>query len=135
MGKKTAFAGSLSVMNHWCHGIIQPFAMSDSLSLNCLILGDEPDKMFNIKIPKTEKVSILKDLIKEKKASRLEHVDASDLDLWKVNLYLNELEELVDVNLDNDPKLSARRNLSCFFNGTVDDECLHIIAKAPGTSH
>ena len=109
--------------------------MSDSLSLNCLVLGDEPDKMLTIKIPKTEKVCILKKLIKEKKDPHLNHVAASDLDLWMVNLCLDELEaELVHVNLDTHPELSARRNLSSYFNGTVDDECLHIIAKAPGMS-
>ena len=56
------------------------------LSLNCFLLGDEPDRMFTVKIPKTENVSILKDLIKEKKAPHLDHIAASDLDLWQVSL-------------------------------------------------
>ena len=127
MGKKTAFAGSLSVMNHWCHGIIQPFAMSDSLSLNCLILGDEPDKMFNIKIPKTEKVSILKDLIKEKKASRLEHVDASDLDLFQVSLPRGGD---VDAILQNTQPLDSLLPLSRGFP-SVEENHLHVIVRAP----
>jgi crinkler effector protein len=40
-----------------------PIAMS--LSLNCLVLGDDLEKMFTVKIPKTENVSILKDWIEE----------------------------------------------------------------------
>ena len=46
-----------------------------SLSLNCLIHGEDQEKMFTVEIAKTKNVSILKDLIKEKNASRLEHVD------------------------------------------------------------
>jgi hypothetical protein len=105
-----------------------------SLSLNCLVFGDEEDKIFTVKIPKTENVSILKDRIKEKKASLFNHVDASDLDLWKV-----DLRELgpgpVRVNLDSCPKLSPRKKLSSVFNDTLDDQSLHIIVKASGTSH
>jgi Crinkler effector protein N-terminal domain len=39
------------------------------LSLNCWIIGDDPDRVFTVKIPQTKNVSILKKLIKEKKAS------------------------------------------------------------------
>ena len=107
-----------------------------SLSLNCLIHGEVQEMMFTVKIPKTENVSILKDLIKEKKAPHLNHVAASDLDLWMVDLLLDELgAEPVHVNLNTNSKLSPpRKKLSSFFNSTVDDERLHIIVKATGTS-
>ena len=105
--------------------LIQPFAMSDSLSLNCLVLGDDPDKMFTLKIPKTENVSILKSLIKKaRENSSFRNVDSKNIDLWSVDFCLDELEvKLVHVNLDNHPELSARMKLSSYFKGTVDDEC------------
>ena len=106
-----------------------------SLSLNCLIHGEVPEKMFTVKVPKTDNVSILKDLIKEKKAPHLNHVAASDLDLWKVDLHLDKLgAELVHVDF-NHFKLLPRLKLSSLFNNIVDDhdERLHIIAKVPGT--
>jgi hypothetical protein len=108
-----------------------------SLSLNCLIHGEVQEKMFTVKIEKTENVSILKKVIKEENAPRLDHVVAMDLQLWKLDLHLDGLgEEPVQVNLDTYTKLSPpRKKLSFFFNGTVDDERLHIIAKAPGMSH
>ena len=107
-----------------------------SLSLNCLVLGDELEKIFTVKIDKTENVSILKDLIKEKKAPHLDHVAASELDLWMVDRCLDERKLGAELVLDTQSKLSPpRKKLSSFFNGTVDDERLHIIAKAPGTSH
>jgi len=103
------------------------------LSLNCLIHGEVPEKLFTVEIETTKSVSFLRDLIKEKKASRLEHIDASDLDIWMVDLHLDELgADPVYVNLNTHRKLSPRTKLSTLFN---HDECLHIIAKAPGTSH
>jgi hypothetical protein len=60
---------------------VVPLAMS-IISLNCLIHGEVSEKMFTVEVEKTKNVSILKKLIKEEKAPHLEHVAASDLDLW-----------------------------------------------------
>jgi hypothetical protein len=108
-----------------------------SLSLNCLVLGDEPERMFTVKIPKTDNVSILKKLINEKNSNSFGNIDSKNIDLWKVDLHIDELgEEPVHINLDTYTKLSPPRlKLSSVFEGTVDDEHLHVIAKAPGTSH
>ncbi len=57
--------------------------MSDStISLNCYVLRDH--SVFTVEIPRTKNVAILKDMIKEKKAHLLAHVDATDLDLFQV---------------------------------------------------
>jgi Crinkler effector protein N-terminal domain len=106
-----------------------------SLSLNCLVVGDDPDRTFTVEIPKNKNVSILKDLIKEKKAHHFNHVDASDLDLWLVFFPIDDLEtELGNINLVSYPKLSPpSKRLSTFFTDAADD-CLHVIAKVPGTS-
>ena len=120
--------------------VIQPIPAlnpTQFLSLNCFVLGDDVQNVFTVEIEKTENVSILKDRIKEKKSPHFDHVAASDLDLWIVDLRLDDLgAEPVHVDdLDTSSKLSARRKLSTLFSGIVDDECLHIIAKAPGMSH
>jgi len=106
-----------------------------SLSLNCLVVGDDLDRIFTVKILKTENVSILKKLIKEEKAPHLDHVAASDLDLWQVSFSIDDLEtELGNINLSRYPKLSLpSKKLTTFFTDAADD-CLHVIAKAPGTS-
>ena len=106
-----------------------------SLSLNCLVVGDDPDRTFTIEIPKNKNISILKDLIKEKKARHFEHVDASDLDLWQLSFPIDDLEtELRNINLGGYQKLSPpSKKLTTFFTDVADD-CLHVIAKAPGTS-
>jgi hypothetical protein len=57
-----------------------------TLSLNCLLLNDDSTQVFTVKIPMTDNASVLKGLIKEKKACQLAQLDASDLILWKVRL-------------------------------------------------
>ena len=109
------------------------FAMS--LSFNCLVVGDDPDRMFTVEIPKNKNVSIFKNLIKEKKAPHLDHNPASDLDLWQVSVPIDDLEaQLRNINLAGYPKLSPpSKKLTTFFTNVVDD-CLHVIVKAPGMS-
>jgi hypothetical protein len=63
----------------------QLLSMSTS-ALNCLLLHDDPTKVFTVKVPESENISILKELIKAKKARHLAQLDASDLILWKVRL-------------------------------------------------
>ena len=57
--------------------------------LNCFVLDDKPNQTFTVEIVKAKSVSILKDLIKERKAPRLDHVAASDLDISQVSLPMN----------------------------------------------
>ena len=48
------------------------------LSANCL-LGDDSTKVFTVKIPESENVSVLKKMIKEENNHDLAHLDAKDL--------------------------------------------------------
>ena len=58
-----------------------------TFALNCLLLNDDPKRqLLTVKIPESENVSILKELIKAKKAPHLDDLAASDLILWKVRL-------------------------------------------------
>jgi len=60
-----------------------------TFALNCLLLNDDPKRqLLTVKVLESENVSILKELIKEKKAPHLDHLAASDLILWKVRLPL-----------------------------------------------
>ena len=57
-----------------------------TFALNCLLLNDAPTKVFTVKIPKSENVSVLKEMIKAKNPRHLAQVDVKDLNLWKVRL-------------------------------------------------
>ena len=58
--------------------------MAGIISLNCSILGPDVDNAFPVKISRDETVGALKDAIKEKKAPKLDHIAADELDVWKV---------------------------------------------------
>ena len=51
------------------------------LSVNCLVLDDNPKEMFTVKILKTDNISILKKIIKEENATSFDNFDAKQLDL------------------------------------------------------
>ena len=57
-----------------------------TFALNCLLLNDASTKVFTVEIPETKNVSVLKEMIKAKKAPHLDDLAASDLILWKVTL-------------------------------------------------
>ena len=100
-----------------------------TLSFNCFVLGSDSSEVFTVKISKTENVSILKDLIKEKQSRRLNHVDASELILSEASLPVDaDLEESLK-NVDLTP-LKPLLPLSQLFPH-VKENCLHIVVQAP----
>ena len=104
------------------------------LSLVCYLLGDNVKRYFIVKIEETGTVSILKDLIKEKKAPHLDHLAASDLDVWKVNLPISNLKQsLGKIELDDDSSLSQSQKLSQVFSTPLVSELehVHIVIKSP----
>ena len=110
----------------------QPVAAPDPaplLSLNCSVLriDGKLNRIFTVKILKTENISILQDLIKEKQSHRLNHVDASDLILSQVSLPVGgDLDEsLKNVNLI---PLEPFLPLSQVFPH-VEMDRLHVIVK------
>jgi Crinkler effector protein N-terminal domain len=127
--------------------VTQPVPVLDPtqlLSLNCFVLGDDLKKAFTVKIPKTENVSILKKLIKEKKAPHLDHHAASDLDLWKVDLPLdNDTKETLK-NINNLESLKSAREFGeelepmvsvlTVFPDQPPLDRLHIVVRKPDIS-
>jgi hypothetical protein len=59
--------------------------MSDMLCLNCWVLGDDPQRVFSVKIAKSETIDALKKAVKEEKKNAFFNLDADSLDLWKVS--------------------------------------------------
>ncbi len=102
--------------------------MTDFL-LNCFVLGNDEERMFPVKIPRNDNVSILKDKIKKKKARLLSHVDASDLKLWKVCL---PIDNPASKKPQVEPPLRVNKRLSLLWDGDPSDDNLHILVKAPG---
>ncbi|PPQ82207.1 hypothetical protein CVT26_009201 [Gymnopilus dilepis] len=110
------------------------FAMS--ISLNCLVLGDSPELLFDVTIPKSEKVAVLKEYIKRKNTPRLDNVHAPHLEMWQVSLPVDGLDarpEHISTMLTDDRKLRLpnKRLSTIFKDGDPDDDFVHIIVKVP----
>jgi len=52
--------------------------------LNCSILGHNIECIFGAKISSNKSISGLKNAIKKKTQNKLGHIDAHELDIWKV---------------------------------------------------
>lgn len=101
------------------------------LSLNCYLLDDDPRRLFTVKVLETENISILKKLIKEEKANTLKDVDASDLDIWKVDIpILNFQKNLSKIELVDDNCLSPLEELSDVFPALVSKR-VHVLIRLP----
>ena len=59
--------------------------MATELSLNCWIDGLDNTNAFSVQILPSKTVDQLKDAIKQKKKNALNHIDADQLEIWKVN--------------------------------------------------
>ena len=100
------------------------------LSLNCFVLGDDLKKVFTVEIEETKYVSILKDRIKDKKAPHLNHVAASDLDLWDVSIPIGDNTNEKLENIDSFEPLKPLLSLSQVFPH-VEKNHLHVVVRSP----
>jgi hypothetical protein len=105
-----------------------------TLSINCLLLPSDLSEVFTVEILKTKNVSILKDLIMEKQSHRLNHVDASELTIWKVSLLVDTIApELTVDGVKASQKLRSVEKISSIFGEALVDEYeyVHILVQAP----
>ncbi|KAG1893517.1 uncharacterized protein F5891DRAFT_985860 [Suillus fuscotomentosus] len=103
------------------------------LKLNCIVLGDNPRRIFPVDIERTEIVGDLKEVIKDKKRPEFDHVATDRLELWKVDLPINEMIEQNLNNLTLDPmkSLSPVDEMVEIFPDAPPRKYLHIIIQCP----
>jgi hypothetical protein len=101
------------------------------LELNCLIIGDSCNNIFTVKIAKTESISALKEVIKEKKKNAFEHVDADTLIVWQVSILgdISFEQNLGEINLSDESSLGPMQKLSRLFSEPPIQTHLHIVVK------
>ena len=104
--------------------------MANALALNCLVSGDDPDRIFTIEIAKTKNVGALKKAIKDENEHLFQHVDAKTLVLWKVSLPVDESLKENLINLSGEKLSLPLDRLSKVFSN-VDDTYLHILVGRP----
>src|SRR3954469_1423063 len=111
------------------------------VTLNCFVHGDTTGKFFAVKIDKTEPIALLKDAIKAKKEHAFQGVDASDLDIWKVQLCGSPPDDQFTA-LKNNVNADIQNTLGGVQVDEIDDvgehfddppkKYLHIIVVVPG---
>ncbi|KZP31690.1 hypothetical protein FIBSPDRAFT_576853 [Athelia psychrophila] len=110
---------------------------SREIVLNCLLYGDEPEHhMFVIRIASTETtVGDLKDAIKAKNSVSLAHIDADDLQIWKVSiLFDSEYTPTVkEYAFENENHARAVQTLSSVFDNPLGGH-LHVLVRGHTSS-
>ena len=101
------------------------------LSINCYILGYNPNHVFTVEISETANADNLREMIKEKMALK---VDAARLVLWRVDLpttiiFQKDLD-LSKIESICDESLFSLGELSCIFPD-LDATRVHVLIKCP----
>ncbi|KAI9445411.1 hypothetical protein H4582DRAFT_920285 [Lactarius indigo] len=107
--------------------------MSTTLELNCLILGEDRDHIFSLKILSSECVGTLEEAIKDKNNNTFQHVDVDGLELWDVSIAVDDYfeEKISNLELESSKRLLPVRKLSLVFSDPLEDEHLHVVVRPP----
>jgi hypothetical protein len=74
------------------HSPLVPNPNGANFSLNCLVLGDDPRRIFTIKVASTENVSAFRRLVWDEQKHAFDGVDANRLHLWDVSVLMPTFE-------------------------------------------
>jgi hypothetical protein len=99
------------------------------LELNCFVLGDDPGRVFSIRIAATDSVITLKKTIKDEKKPAFDHVPADTLVLWKVSIPVggNFNQNLSELDFVDEQSLSPVDELSEVFAESPAPKHVHVI--------
>jgi hypothetical protein len=108
--------------------------MSVQLELNCLVLGDDPSRVFTIEIEDAKRVSTLRELIKDKKKPVFDHVPADSLNIYQVSFPVDHAKLKSFRPKDERDRLLSNsvKRLKGVFGHPVDEH-LHVIIERPDT--
>ncbi|RUS29196.1 hypothetical protein BC938DRAFT_480937 [Jimgerdemannia flammicorona] len=99
------------------------------IKLNCLTVGDPVDRIFPVKVARTETVGDLRKLIKKEKDPLFNNIPADELLLWLVSLPAND-NALENLSLEN--KLNPVDEIGEIVGDTSPNKKhVHIIVQLP----
>jgi Crinkler effector protein N-terminal domain len=121
----------------------RPSNVSNTLKLNCLVLGQDSSHIFLIRIPANQTVYDLKEAVKDKNQQTFRDIDADGLQLFKVSIPVNKetdktlatfkphQQHLDNVNLKTEELSLPLAELSEVFSEPPVLRHLHIVVKSP----
>lgn len=112
--------------------------MSPPLELNCLVLGNDPSRVFPVQIAGTESVGALRESIKDKKKLAFDDVPAHTLNIFMVSLPVNDNlgAVLKRFRPEHDPNTGVHylsnpaKRLKEAFENSIDKH-IHVIVQPP----
>ena len=104
------------------------------ITLNCCVFGDDPSRVFSLKIDSNENVSMLRKAVKDEKKPAFDSITADRLDLWNANNIPTDVDKRdfqtkLNWIVANEGVLRGAKKLSSVF-GSLGEETLHVIVKA-----
>ncbi|KAG0058060.1 hypothetical protein BGZ90_005170 [Linnemannia elongata] len=111
---------------------------NNHLTLFCLVDGEATSNAFSVKIPSSDTVDDLKDLIKTKKAPRFDDVAADELTLWHVDypVVAANKHQPVLLNAINSPtELDPTDDIADVFAETPPKKTIHVLVQRPPPVH
>ncbi|KAG6846431.1 hypothetical protein H0H93_014006 [Arthromyces matolae] len=106
-------------------------AASSKLKLNCLVLGEPIENMFEVRIEADESVAALRNAIKAAITPAFAHVGVRLIYLWKVSIAAHVHFNLDPKNFVDEPLLQPWEELGSLFTDPPVEGHVHIIVKPP----
>ncbi|KAF9147092.1 hypothetical protein BGX20_006757, partial [Mortierella sp. AD010] len=107
--------------------------MTSEITLFCIVDGDST--AFSIDIASTKTVDHLKKEIKKDQSPVFDHLRASDLTLWSVNIPCDDDEKPITlVDQTNRKKLRATSDISEVFGTAPPKKTIHCIVERPASA-
>ncbi|TFK20039.1 hypothetical protein FA15DRAFT_697153 [Coprinopsis marcescibilis] len=105
------------------------------IALNCLVSGDDADKIFTVQIASNNDVSILKHQIKHVNPNRFANTDVPPIRLFKVSLAIANAEQARDPrNIEGAEELLPIAKISQVFQCPLERH-IHIVVLPPPVCH
>ncbi|KAG0221761.1 hypothetical protein BGW42_007326, partial [Actinomortierella wolfii] len=104
------------------------------LTLFCLVDGEASSNAFSVKVPLTDTVDDLKNLIKTALSPQFDDIAAKDLILWRVNhpvIAANKHNPILLSAIDSPTELDPTDDISDVFTETPPKKTIHIIVQRP----
>ena len=99
-----------------------------TISLNCWILGDDPNELFLVTVPSSEPVVYLKRAIKQADRESLKNVNEKDLVFYKASIFTDDtfMDKVTKITANVDP-IHPLTRISDVFTPVLEKQCVYLI--------
>ncbi|GBB99563.1 hypothetical protein RclHR1_03560018 [Rhizophagus clarus] len=106
-----------------------------TITLSCLVIGDSTKRAFSIEIDKDKCVDHLKFMIKTKKHPRFDTISSDELDIWKVDVPLDKLNDKISpTNIKtmlSGEELSPLSKIGDVFSDNLAENNINVLVQFP----